>query len=259
MSDHKRKKVAKRSKEETKKVNEQNSTKKTKNNNKGKKILKRVIITIIVLGILLAIIGSAVVIGIFSSSKYKVSRDTLEIKNFNTKVLDSEGNVIATLNGDENRKWVSIDEMPEYLPKLFVALEDERFYSHKGIDIKRTIGATLGFITGGGSSNYGGSTITQQLVKNTFSDDENSGFAGVERKIREMARAMNVEKVLSKTEILELYLNKILMGGTYYGVGTAAEYYFSKDVKDLTLAECAYLVAINPAPNAYKPFSEEES
>lgn len=259
MSDHKRKKVAKRSKEETKKVNEQNSTKKTKNNNKGKKILKRVIITIIVLGILLAIIGSAVVIGIFSSSKYKVSRDTLEIKNFNTKVLDSEGNVIATLNGDENRKWVSIDEMPEYLPKLFIALEDERFYSHKGIDIKRTIGATLGFITGGGSSSYGGSTITQQLVKNTFSDDENSGFAGVERKIREMARAMNVEKVLSKTEILELYLNKILMGGTYYGVGTAAEYYFSKDVKDLTLAECAYLVAINPAPNAYKPFSEEES
>ncbi len=229
-----------------------------KGNKKSKKIWKRLILGMIILFVILAIIAVAVVIGIFSSSKYNVSREQLIIKNFNSKVVDSEGNVVATVRGDENRKWVSIEDMPEYLPKMFVALEDERYYAHKGIDIKRTLGATVGFVLGKGSSSYGGSTITQQLVKNTFNDKEDSGLAGVERKVREMARAYNVEKVLSKNEILELYLNKILMGGTYYGVGTAAEYYFSKNVKDLSLAESAYLVAINPAPNAYKPFSTEE-
>lgn len=229
-----------------------------KGNKKSKKIWKRLILGMIILFVILAIIAVAVVIGIFSSSKYNVSREQLIIKNFNSKVVDSEGNIVATVRGDENRKWVSIEDMPEYLPKMFVALEDERYYAHKGIDIKRTIGATVGFVLGKGSSSYGGSTITQQLVKNTFNDKEDSGLAGVERKIREMARAYNVEKVLSKNEILELYLNKILMGGTYYGVGTASEYYFSKNVKDLSLAESAYLVAINPAPNAYEPFSTEE-
>ena len=251
----------KRRKKPVKNNNEMEKTKKyktKKSNKKNKKTWKKVILGIVIFCAILAIIGVAVVIGIFSSSKYKVSRENLIINNFNSKVLDSEGNVIATLNGDENRKWVPIEEMPEYLPKIFVALEDERFYSHKGIDIKRTAGATVKFIFGAGSSSYGGSTITQQLVKNTFKDDDNSGIAGVQRKIREMARSCNVEKVLSKNEILELYLNKILMGGTYYGVGTAAEYYFSKDVKDLTLAEASYLVAINPAPNAYEPFSTEQ-
>ena len=232
--------------------------KKEKKTKKKHPILKKVIIAIFVLILLLGLIGVGIVAGIFFSDKYKVSREELEIKNFNTKVLDSEGNVIATINGDENRKWVKIEDMPEYLPKLFVALEDERFYSHSGIDIQRTLGATVQFIFKRGSSSYGGSTITQQLIKNTFDDKDDSGLAGVERKIREMARAYNTEQVLSKDEILELYLNKIFMGGTYYGVGTASEYYFSKDVKDLSLAQAAYLVAINTSPNAYEPFSTEQ-
>ena len=231
------------------------NNKKTKK--KKRKLWKKILLVFLILIILAVAIGAAVIIGILSSDKYKVSREKLIIKNFNSKVVDSEGNVIATLRGDENRKWVSIEDMPEYLPKLFVALEDERFYEHNGVDLKRTLGATLGFIFGKGSSSYGGSTITQQLIKNTFEDKDDTGSAGVQRKIREIARAYNVEKVLSKNEILELYLNKILMGGTYYGVGTAAEYYYSKPVNELTLAECAYFVAINPAPNYYKPFSED--
>lgn len=246
--------------EKTKKYKPRKAKKKNEGKEKKvkkKKIWKKLLLGVIILFALIAIIGVAVVIGIFSSSKYKVSRDELIIKNFNTKVLDSEENVIATLNGDENRKWVPIDQMPEYLPKMFIALEDERYYSHRGVDIKRTVGATLGFVFGGGSSSYGGSTITQQLIKNTFKDDDNSGVAGIQRKIREIARAYNTEKVLSKNEILELYLNKIFMGGTYYGVQTASEYYFSKNVQDLSLAEAAYLVAINTSPNAYEPFSEE--
>lgn len=254
--------INKRKKKNTKKEeNEIEKTKKyktKKTSKKNRKIFKKIIVGLIIFFAILAIVGAAVVIGIFSSSKYKVSRDELIIKNFNSKVLDSDGNAIATLNGDENRKWVPMDEMPKYLPKMFVALEDERYYDHSGIDIKRTVGATVGFVFGGGSSSYGGSTITQQLIKNTFKDDDNSGLAGIQRKIREMARAYNTEKVLSKNEILELYLNKIFMGGTYYGVGTASEYYFSKNVKDLSLAESAYLVAINTSPNAYEPFSAEQ-
>ena len=236
----------------------QKKQKPKKQKKKWVKWLKRIILTLFVLGILAVLVVAGIVAGIFFSDKYKVSREELEIKNFNSKVVDSEGNLLATLNGDENRKWTSIEEMPEYLPKMFVALEDERFYEHKGIDLKRTVGATLQFITKRGSSSYGGSTITQQLIKNTYEDKADEGAAGIERKIREMARAFNTEKVLSKSEILEYYLNKIFLGGTYYGVGIASEYYFSKDVKDLSLAEAAYLVGINTSPNAYEPFSTEE-
>ena len=252
------------SQDEKTKVYKVKGSKKEKNK-KGKKkhsklikIILRLILIMFILFILAGIAGGGVLAGIFFSDKYKVTREELEIKNFNSTVLDKDENVVATINGNENRKWIKIDDMPDYLPKMFVAMEDERFYSHNGIDIKRTLGATLQFLTKGGSSSYGGSTITQQLIKNTFEDDDDSGMAGVERKIREMARAYNTEQVLSKDEILEKYLNKIFMGGTYYGVGTGAKYYFNKEVKDLSLAESAYLVAINTSPNAYKPFSEEE-
>ena len=234
-----------------------NKTKKKKHG--FRKFILRAFLVLFILGVIAGLSLVGVVAGIFSSDKYVVTREELEIKNFNTTVLDSEENVIATLNSEENRKWRTMDEMPDYLPKMFVALEDERFYEHEGVDIKRTAGATIQYLLKRGSSNYGGSTITQQLIKNTFEDKDDSGFAGIERKIREMARAFNTEKVLSKDEILESYLNKIFMGGTYYGVQTASEHYFSKDVKDLSLAEAAYLVAINDSPNAYKPFSEEES
>ena len=253
------KKTSNRSNEELEKTKKYKIKKSEKKNKKGrKKIWKKILLGLVIFCIIIAAIAAAVIIGIFSSDKYKVTRDQVYISNVSSKVADSEGTTIATLRGDENRKWVNIDEMPEYLPKLFVALEDERFYSHSGIDIKRTVGATFSFVAKAGSSSYGGSTITQQLVKNSFSDDDRSGLSGVKRKVREMARAINVEKVLSKNEILEAYLNKILMGGTYYGVGAGAIHYFDKDVSQLSIAECAFLVAINPSPNAYDPFSQDE-
>lgn len=266
MGREKKKTTKKEEKTKRYKIKETNSKSKSKGKGKSKdkskkkknKVFRKIILTLFVLAILLGLIGTGIIAGIFFSDKYKITKEELKINNFNSKVLDSDGNIIATLNGDENRKWVTMDQMPEYLPKLFVALEDERYYSHSGIDIQRTLGATIQFIFKGGSSSYGGSTITQQLIKNTFEDDDDSGLAGVERKIREMARAYNTEKVLSKDEILELYLNKIFMGGTYYGVGIASEYYYSKDVNDLSLAEAAYLVAINTSPNAYDPFSQEQ-
>ena len=140
--------------------------------------------------------------------------------------------------------------MPEYLPKAFISIEDERFYEHKGVDIKRTAKATYTYIINKGNSPFGGSTITQQLVKNITEEREDSW----ERKVREMARAYYVEQEMSKEEILELYLNLIFFGDTVYGVQKGANYYFDKDAKDLNLAECAFLAGINHSPNLYNPF-----
>ena len=225
----------------TKKTNKVNKTeegeikpKKVKTKKKHK-ILKRIILFIILLIIIACLVLGGIVAGIFFSDKYKVSKEDLTIERFNTVVKDADGNIIATLTGEENRKWVNLEDMPSYLPKAFLAIEDKRFYEHNGIDIVRTAYATVNFILEGGESSFGGSTVTQQLIKNLFEDNERSGFGGVERKIREMARAYNVEKVLSKDDILELYLNLILMGGTYYGVGTGSEYYFSKTVDQITI------------------------
>lgn len=257
-TNNKKKRTTKKGNGEIEKTKKYKTKKVNKKNKKNKKMLKKILLGIVIFCVIFGIVGVAVVIGIFSSDKYKVNPKEVHVSNGNSQVADAEGNIVAIIRSDENRKIVTLDQMPEYLPKMFVALEDERFYSHNGIDIKRTLGATVGFIFGKGSSSYGGSTITQQLIKNSFEDNESSGLGGVQRKIREMARALNTEKVLSKNEILESYLNIILMGGTYYGVGAASQYYFDKDVSELSLAESAFLVAINPSPNAYNAFSTEQ-
>ena len=230
------------------------TNKKEKDKKKHPK-LKKAILIIFVLLVLLVLIGVGIIAGIFFSDKFKLTEEDLTIKNINGTVLDKDGNIIATLSGVENRKIVSTEDMPEYLPKAFIAIEDKRFYEHKGIDIKRTTYATIMYIIHhGDSASGGGSTITQQLIKNIKNDKADSGSKGIERKIREMARAYNVEKILSKDQILELYLNQIPMGSTIYGVGMAAEYYFSKPVGELDLAECAFLAGINHGPSAYNPF-----
>ena len=144
------------------------------------------------------------------------------------------------------------------MPVAFVSIEDERFYDHMGIDIKRTLAATAKYAlskVGIGSSSYGGSTITQQTVKNITKEKDRTW----QRKVKEMARAYYLEKELSKDQILELYLNLIFMGGNtnIYGVEVASNYYFSKSAKDLDLAECAFLAGINNTPNSYNPFVED--
>ena len=240
----------------TKKTKKRN--KKDKKNKKKKRFkwFKRIILTMFILGILGVLILAGIVIGVLNSDKYKLSAEELIVTNENGSVLDSEGNQIATIAGSENRKIVSIENMPKQLPEAFIAIEDKRFYEHNGVDLKRTTYATIMYIKNRGDSDAGGgSTITQQLIKNTKSDKADSGAAGIERKIREMARAYNVEKILSKTQILEAYLNRIPMGSTVYGVGMAAEYYFNKPVNELDLAECAFIAGINHAPSLYNPFT----
>lgn len=164
-----------------------------------------------------------------------------------TLVLDRNGKRFSEIYTDNNRrKWISINDMPEYLPKAFVSAEDKRFYEHHGIDIRGVIRA---FTTSLASRKRpeGGSTITQQVVKNLLAGDD----VTIERKMREMVLAARLETVLSKREILELYLNLVFLGRSSWGVEMAANSYFNKSVKQLTLSEAAILAALTRGPGKY--------
>ncbi len=156
------------------------------------------------------------------------------------------------LHSSENRLWVSFQEMPNDLVDAFIAVEDHRFWNHKGVDWYATFGATFQWFLGIGSR--GGSTITQQLVKNLTHDDD----VTIQRKVQEIFRALNLEKQLSKEEIIELYLNTISFGNGCYGIRAAAQRYFNKDVAELNLTECASLAAIPKSPTYYNPYSHPE-
>ena len=158
------------------------------------------------------------------------------------------------LIADQNRIWVDSEKVPKHLKDAFVAIEDQRFYDHMGIDAKRTFGAVMNVLFKG-DSEYGGSTITQQLVKNVTEDTEHSNA----RKAREMVRAAIVEFKMSKEEILELYMNSIYLGHGANGVQVAAKVYFNKDVEDLTLLESAAIASITKYPSLYDPIEQPES
>ena len=254
------KKLAKKQNDKTQKFNAKKVVKKEKKTNKKHPKLRLAIKIILILILLAILIGGGILAGIvlgWFGDDLKLSEDELKVSHLNTEIYDREGNLIETLTGDESRKWIDYGNMAEYLPTAFVSIEDERFFEHQGVDIKRTIAATAKYILskiGLGSSDYGGSTITQQLVKNLTKEDERDAM----RKIKEMGRAANLEKTLSKEQILELYLNLIFLGGQSYGVEMGSQYYFSKSASELSLAECAFLAGINNAPNAYDAFSDDE-
>lgn len=226
--------------------------KKRKQHPKLKLFLKILLIIFLLLCVAGAGIVSAMMFGLFGND-FEITKEELIVGNSNTIVLDKDGNEIANLSTDENRKTISLSEMSPYLPKAYIAIEDKRFYSHSGVDIKRTAGAILGAVTG--NSSYGGSSITQQLVKNITKDKARSGLAGVVRKMKEWSKAVQVERMISKDQILELYLNIIFVGGNeLHGVELGSQYYFNKSAKDLSLAQCAFLAGINNSPNSYSPY-----
>lgn len=152
------------------------------------------------------------------------------------------------LFSSENRTWASYDEMPTYLIEAFVSIEDERFWTHEGVDWKRTLGATFYYAIG--KSSFGGSTITQQLIKNVTGDND----VTIQRKVKEIMSALELEKTMEKHEIMELYLNTIYLSQHCYGIQAAANAYFDKDVSDLTLTECAALAAIPKYPYKFDPY-----
>ena len=251
-----RKKDNKKVKQIPNNSNENEKTKKYKLKRKKHPLLwKRIRIALLVIALLVIIVAGIFIGKIFGICKAaKLDMKEVKIKYENSVVKDISGATIAILTGDENRDPKPISEMSPNLAKAFVAIEDERFYEHKGVDIKRTAAATLTYILNGGESSFGGSTITQQMVKNITTEDDRTW----QRKVKEMARAYYIEQEMSKDQILELYLNLIFLGGRTYGVEVASQYYFSKSANNLTLAESAFLAGINNAPNTYSAFSTEE-
>ncbi len=171
---------------------------------------------------------------------------------------DANGNWIEygkMSEGGERRVWVDLEQVPDNMIFAVVYPEDKRFFTHDGVDFQRTFLAMANLIMHFWSSEQGASTITQQVVKNVTGDDAASGTEGIGRKFREIFRAMNVEKNYSKDDILEAYLNLIHLGNNTNGVQAAANFYFDKDVSELTLGECSSIAAVIKSPAANNPLS----
>ena len=213
--------------------------------------------------LLVFVLTAAIFAGIFSAYINSSMRGRVEVylDEFETKVStelyyqepsSGEWTMYHTLFLDsENRIWADLEQIPKDLQKAVVAIEDKRFYRHKGVDWHGTARAIFSTIFGG--SVQGGSTITQQLVKNVTGDNQNT----VKRKVMEIYRAQELEKRYEKDEILEAYLNEVYFGYSCYGVVTASLKYFNKDVSELSLAECASLVAITNNPSLYDPLQTD--
>ncbi len=190
----------------------------------------------------------------FRSEVSDVTIEEMQLSyNTNIYAQDDEGDwqTIYEVAGETQRIPISIDELPQHVLDAFVCAEDERFYSHDGVDYKRTISAFVNMFLNIYDTNQGGSTITQQLVKNLTGDSEQSPS----RKIREIFRAMELESNYSKDEILETYLNYIGFGGSSNGIELAAEKYFGKSASELDIAEAACLAAIPKSPETLNPFA----
>ncbi|MGG5253829.1 PBP1A family penicillin-binding protein [Neobacillus sp. SM06] len=226
------------------KANNAKGSKKQKKKSGG--IFKKIFLTLIALGIVGMLAGVATVAYMVKDAPKldpKLLKDPIA-----SKVLDMNGKLIAEV-GAENREYVAYKDIPSVVENAFLATEDYRFYQHHGIDPIRLGGAVLAnFKNGFGSE--GGSTITQQVVKNTFLTREKT----LKRKVQEAWLAYQLEQKYTKHQILEMYLNKILMGGNTYGVATAAKVYFGKPLKDVTLPEAALLAGLPQSPNNYNPF-----
>lgn len=216
-------------------------------------LLGMLLTTLKVLGICLVLVMIAAVGAVFGVGKAYLGTtpelDLVEISDndLTSYIYDCNGTLITTYAGVENRDYATIDEIPLYLQQAVVAIEDTRFYSHQGIDLKGLMNAFLGNLTSNSVS--GGSTITQQLIKNKLLTTEKS----YKRKIQEMSLALQLEKVYTKDQILEAYLNSMPLGGTNYGVKAAALDYFGKSLDELTLRECACLAGVTQFPWLYSP------
>ena len=227
-------------------------------------LLSRILITLVLIGVLCGCFcGIAFALYVHIYINPSAQETAVEISkglglNLNSFIYAKESDsdeytLYETIKGKENREWVDSDKIPDTLKNAVVAIEDERFYKHHGVDWVRTIGAVKGWLLGG--TQYGGSTITQQLIKNITADNDYS----VKRKVNEIFRAFALEKEIDdKDRILVMYLNTIYLGYNSYGVQTAAMQYFDKDVSQLDLAESAVLAGLTNNPSIYDVYNHPE-
>lgn len=223
-------------------------------------VIVNVILTVLLVGMIVGVIvGSVFLLYVKNEIDPTLDVDVFVSDQDLTTMIyytDEDGNAIELederLHGSENRLWVSSADIPKIVKDAFVSIEDRRFYSHQGVDWLSTGRSALEYLTG--SSTRGGSTITQQLVKNLTQEDE----VRVQRKIQEITRALYLEKHLSKDEILTLYLNSVYLSRGCYGVQAASYKYFSKSVSELNLDEAACLASIIQSPSYYDPVSHPD-
>ena len=220
------------------------------------KVIGTLLLIMIVTGLLFACIFAYYVKTCITPS-VNIDLDDFALKQSSTLwYQDSDGawQELITLSGEENRKWVDYEDIPWYVEKALVSVEDHRFYDHKGVDWYRTVAAFANMFLSM-KNTFGGSTITQQLIKNVTQQDDIT----VQRKLLEIFQALEFEKDYDKDEIIEYYLNKVYFGEGCYGIQTAAETYFGKDAKDLTMAQAAAIVGITNLPTFYDPFYSVEN
>ena len=230
----------------------QKSEKKTTQKSKGGSVLGK---AILVIGLVLFVMIIGVGCGFLTASlntRPNLAEDI--VPPASSQIYDINGNEIANIHAAENRRPVGINEIPKNLQNAFIAVEDNRFYEHIGIDPRGIVRAVWANIRGR-TVTEGGSTITQQLAKNAYLTQDRT----LKRKIQEVFLALQLERQYTKDEILELYMNQIYFGQGAYGVQAAARTYFGKDVKDLTLNECAMLAGIPKSPNYYSPLNNMEA
>ncbi len=234
-----------------------------------KKLTSKVLIWLVRLT-MVAVVAAAVVGGYMAYGAVKGILDKApEIKSvnimptgFQTNIYNSKGKKMRTVIGaGANRIYKNLEDIPKQVQEAFLAIEDERFYEHGGIDVKGLFRAGFVALLSGGAKRQGASTITQQLLKNQVFDggEEEAFMAQVERKIQEQYLAIQIENIYSKDEILEYYLNTINLGQNTLGVQTAALRYFNKDVKDLTISEATVIASITKNPTANNPITYPEN
>ncbi len=217
--------------------------------------------------IILICVGTVVLLGVGAGMYAAISQeiDDLDMdgiaNNFSSIVYanDKDGNSfeVESLHSDGNREWIDSDKIPDIVKEAAIAIEDERFYKHRGVDLKRTAGAVIGWVQSkitGKSPSYGGSTITQQVIKNITNEKDKT----VTRKIKEMMRAIAFEKRFTKDEILTTYLNIVYFGNQCYGIEPASQVYFSKNAGNLTLPQAAMIVGTTQAPSRFDPFRKPD-
>ncbi len=222
-------------------------------------IFEVVLVFVVFIGAVGTSIGVGAVMGIIAEAP-EIDMESIVPQGLATSVYDSAGNLTDTLvMAGSNRDPATYDELPEDLINAFVAIEDARFWTHNGIDLRSIVRMIMGVLTGDSSAG-GGSTITQQLIKNNVFNggSENSFGETVERKLQEQYLAVKLTQTMDKKLILTNYLNTINLGNNCLGVKVAARRYFGKEVSDLTLSECAVIAGITQNPSRLNPISGQE-
>ena len=244
-----------------KKVNQSKTKRKRKPISKKRRIIRRIFMSLTLLFL------SVILFFIFRyGPKYlKYQKEARKIvkeggiqafkQNQTSTIYDKDGKMITELSGSHDAYYIEDQDIPKYVKAAFVTTEDRRFYSHAGVDMKAIVRAFVEYVRNKGMITQGGSTITQQLARNVFLSHEVS----MDRKLKEMFIAREIERRYSKKQILEFYINNIYFGNGFYGVEAAAKGYFDKSVKELSLAQIAYICSIPNNPTLYNPFTNNEN